>query len=375
MSVMPLALLAFFLFGVLLVLPGALFSEFAAAFQLDLAQSGGLASALMVGIGVGVLGSGPLADRLPRRPLFVAAALACGASLAVAALAANFTQLLLALGGLGAAAGCYETLLNAAVPEAHPPRAAARLSLAHAAATLGAALGAPALEAAGRALGWSRLLALLALGFAGIALCGAATRFPAPAGAATPASAAPALPLGMLAPLALASCAYVGLEAALSTLLPGYAGALGISAARGSLAISGFWAGLFLARIAFARLALPARAREPVLGASLAAALLLALGAAGAVSWLALWSTAIGFALGAVFPVLVVLAGDAAPLRRGTALALVVAFGSLGGGALPWLAGAAGGAFGASALMFTLAAASAASAVGVALWARAVRSS
>ncbi len=369
MSVMPLALLAFFLFGALLVLPGALFGEFAAAFQLDLAQSGAVASALMIGIGLGVLGSGPLADRLPRRALFVVAALGCCAALGAAAFASSFTQLVLALGVLGAAAGCYETVLNAAVPESQPERAAARLSLAHAAATLGAALGAPALAGAARTLGWSRLLSVLAIGFLGVAVCGARARFPMPASAGSLAGAAAPLPLRLLAPLALASCAYVGIEAAFSALLPAFASARGESAAAGSLAISGFWAGLFVARIAFARLALPARARELVLG-SLIAALLLALGGAGFVPALVLWSAAIGCALGAVFPVLVVLSGDAAPLRRATALALVVAFGSVGGGALPWLAGAAGGAFGASAVMFTLAAASAAIALGVGLWAR-----
>ena len=69
MSVMPLALLAFFLFGALLVLPGALFGEFAAAFQLDLAQSGAVASALMIGIGLGVLAKGPvILGNLPKIP-------------------------------------------------------------------------------------------------------------------------------------------------------------------------------------------------------------------------------------------------------------------------------------------------------------------
>ena len=372
MSVMPLALLAFFLFGALLVLPGALFREFAAAFQLDLAQSGAVASALMIGIGLGVLGSGPLADRLPRRSLFVAAALGCCTALGAAAFAASFTQLVLALAVLGAAAGCYETVLNAAVPESQPERAAARLSLAHAAATLGAALGAPALAGVARTFGWSPLLLALALAFFALAVCGARARFPMPASAAEVASAAAPLPLRLLAPLALASCAYVGIEAAFSALLPAYACARGESAAAGSLAISGFWAGLFVARIAFARLALPARARELVLGA-LMAALLFALGGASSVPSLVLWSAAIGFALGAVFPVLVVLSGDAAPRRRATALALVVAFGSVGGGAIPWLAGAAGGAFGAGAVMFTLAAASTAIALGAVLWAHAAR--
>jgi fucose permease len=373
MSVMPLALLAFFAFGVLLVLPGALQPAFAQSFALDMAQSGGVASALMIGVGIGVVASGPLVDRAPRRPLFVAASLACLASLACAVFAPSYAALLTALGALGVASGCYETLLNAALPEAFPERAAARLSVAHASATLGAALGAPLLARSASEFGWPATLGVLAAAFAGLAALGLGARFPAPPRATGASAPAAALPLRVLAPFALAAAAYVGVETAFSALLPAYAAALGIAEqpgwlgfARGPLAISGFWVGLFAARIAFARLDLPARPRELVLGGA-AAALVLALGAAAATTWIELWGVAVGFALGAVFPVLVVLAGDAAPQRRATALALVVACGSLGGGALPWLAGAAGGAYGAAAAIFVLAAGCAAVAAGAAL--------
>ncbi len=374
MSVMPLALLAFFAFGVLLVLPGALQPAFAQAFGLDLAQSAGVASALLIGVGVGVVASGPVVDRAPRRPLFVAASLACLFALVGAALAPSYAVLIAALGALGIASGCYETLLNAAVPEAFPERAAARLSAAHASATLGAALGAPLLARAASAFGWAAALGTLAAAFAALAALGLGARFPAPPGASPSTPTAP-LPLRVLAPLALAACAYVGVETAFSALLPAYAGALGVAEqpgwlgfTRGSLAISGFWVGLFAARIAFARLALPARPRELVFGGA-AAAGMLASGAALATTWIEAWSAAVGFALGAVFPVLVVLAGDAAPQRRATALALVVAFGSVGGGAIPWLAGEAGGALGPAAAMFVLAAGCAAVAL-AALFAR-----
>jgi fucose permease len=376
MSVMPLALLAFFAFGVLLVLPGALQPALAAAFALGMAQSGGVASALMIGVGVGVVASGPLVDRAPRRPLFVLASVACVAALGAAALAPSYAALILALFALGLAGGCYETLLNAVLPEAFPERAAARLSGAHACATVGAALGAPLLARCADALGWEVALAALAAVFAALAALGAYARFPNPPGAGAAQPAAP-LPLRVLAPLALASCAYVGVETALSALLPALGGALGASGpsgvlgfSRASLAISGFWAGLFAARVVFAKLGLPARRRELVVG-GVAAGLLLVLGSALAGRWLEAWSAAVGFALGAVFPVLVVLAGDAAPRRRATSLALVVAFGSLGGGAIPWLAGEVGGARGPGAALVVLAASCAAIAAGAALARRA----
>jgi MFS family permease len=342
MAVLPLALLAFLFFGVLLVLPGALQPVFAAGLGLDLAQSAGLASALLAGVGIGVLASGPLVDRFARRPLFAAAALACAAALAGAATASSFAALAAMLAAAGVASGAYETLLNAAVPESNPARAAARLSFAHAAATIGAALGAPLLAAAAAAIGAPRTLAALAGAFALLALAGTLARFPAPPrrGPALAIGAAP-LPLRALAPLALASAAYVGVETATSVMLPPLARASGLAAARGTGAISAFWAGILVARLAFARLGLPARPREIVLGSG-AAALALGAGALVGVRALELWSAAVGFALGAVFPVLVVLSGDIAPERRATALALVVAAGSIGGFALPWLAGSAG---------------------------------
>lgn len=359
MSLLPLAFVAFFAFGVLLALPGALQPALAAAFGLDMAQSGLLASSLSLGIGVGVLGGGPLADRLPRRPLFVASAAL--AALATASAAAADSALLLgaALLLLGLGAGCYETLLNAAVPESLPARAAARTSAVHAAATLGAAAGAQGLAAAARAASWQASCVGVAAALAAVALCGVFTAFPArlraPVG--DPRERA-AIPLGVLAPFALASAAYVGLETAFSALLPPFAQELGLASARGANGMTAFWLGLFAARVLFARAALPARTRELAL-AGAAGAALLALGALLGASWIELWSAAIGCALGVVFPILVVLSGDAAPLRRATALSWVVAAGSAGGALLPWLAGLAGEGGGAGAAIAVLALASA----------------
>jgi DHA1 family L-arabinose/isopropyl-beta-D-thiogalactopyranoside export protein-like MFS transporter/DHA1 family inner membrane transport protein len=375
MSVMPLAVLAFFAFGVLLVLPGGLGDALAREFALAMPQRGALASALMFGVGAGVMVSGPLSDRFARRPLFVAASLACAVALGASALAPSYAVLALTFALLGLAAGFYETLLNSAVPEAFPDRAGAKLNLAHSAATGGAALGAPLLGGAAATLDWGIALAALAAVFAALAVCGLIARFPAPPGASRAGARASRLPWRTLAALSLAGAAYVGLESTLSALLPAFAGARALApshllgAPRGTLAISAFWVGLFAARIAFGALAIPARARELVIGGALGA-VLLALGGVLPGFAYELWSLAIGLALGAVFPVLVVLAGDAAPARRGTALAIVVAAGSVGGVALPYLAGALGETRGVSAALLALAAASASIALGVQLAAR-----
>jgi fucose permease len=329
-------------FGAALVLPGAAQPDLAARLGLDLAASGLVASALSLGLGAGVVAGGPLADRFPRRPLFVgSAALAALAALA-AALAPSYAGALAGAVGIGLGAGIYETLLNAAVPERRSESAAARLSLVHAFATLGAGLGAHALEAVVAARGFPGAYGALGAAFGAVALIGLAVRFPPPPHARLASARALApLPRAALAPFALAAFAYVGLETALSVFAVPFAASHGHGAARGVGALSAFWLGLFVARVGFAALRPPARP-GPLRLAGAAGAVALAGGAALPSVAPELVFGAAGLALGVVFPLVVALAGAAVPERRATAVGLVVGVGSLGGFALPWLAGALG---------------------------------
>ena len=361
------------MFGVALVLPGAVQPELAAALGLDLAASGLVAAALSLGLGVGVVAGGPLTDRFARRPLFCgAAALAALAGLGLALLP-SFVGVLAASAGIGLGAGIYETLLNTVVPERKPGAAAARLSLLHAAATLGAALGAPALGALAGAAGFAVVYAALGATFAALALAGSLVRFPAPPGPlssaercepglsaepcdhglAAHAAAAGSLSVGALLPWALAAFAYVGLETALSVFAVPHAQSAGFAAERGMRALSGFWLGLLLARVGFAALRRPASLRQLRLAGG-AGALVLGIGARVALPPEALFCAA-GLALGVVFPLLVIFAGEAAPLRRATAVGIVVGAGSLGGFLVPWAAGALGDRFGTPAALALLA--------------------
>jgi len=338
---------------VALVLPGAVQPVLAASLGLDLAASGLVAAALALGLGVGVVAGGPLTDRCARRPLFCgAAALAALAGLGLS-LSPSFGGVLAASAGIGLGAGIYETLLNAVVPARKPESAAARLSLVHAAATLGAALGAPALAAVAQRGGFERAYTVLGAAFALVALLGLVVRFPE------------ALPTSVLhrahngstprrvTRFALVAFCYVGLETALSVFAAPYATSLGLGPARGMRALSAFWLGLLLARVLFAALrgeASPSTLRR----AGGAGALVL-----GAGVWLGgppePLFLATGLAFGVVFPVVVVLAGDAVPERRATAVGLVVGMGSVGGFVVPFSVGALGDRFGAPVLLAALA--------------------
>lgn len=367
MTLEAVAALAFLVFGAALVLPGAAQPALEAALGLDLAASGLVASALSLGLGVGVVAGGPLTDRCARRPVFVAAAaLAALAGLAVP-LAPGYAGALAGAAGIGLGAGVYETLLNAAVPERRPAAAAVRLALLHACAPLGAVLGAPLLGALATARGFPAAYGVLGAAFGATALLGLAVRFAPPpvvrlappqharAGAAR--AHAP-LPLRALAPFALAAFAYVGLETALSVLAVPYAASLGHGAERGTRALSAFWLGLFAARLAFAGLRRPASAGQLRCAGAAGALVLAASGAAGGAPELAF--AAAGLALGVVFPLVVAFAGAAAPERPAAAVGVVVGAGALGGFVLPWLTGVLGDRLGPRAAVAALALAGAA---------------
>jgi fucose permease len=346
--VLALAFAAFLLFGVMLVLVGANQAEIARDLGLDLAGTGLLASLLAVGLGVGVVGAGPLVDRLPRRPLFFASSLVAAAALLSVERTMGPARAGLHLVAVGIGLGLYETLLNVAIGERHGARAAKPLTLVHAAATLGAMLG-PALAAALAGLSdWSA--SFRAVGAAHLALAAAAPAVPFPP---PPRRAHPGhrglLPPGAaraLFPFAAISFAYVGIETALTVLAVPYATrALGLAEARGLAAISALWAGLLAGRLGL--LLAPGRidARYLVLAAS-AATVVLGAGVAAGRDEVEILFAAVGAALGLVFPLMVALAGERAGGARGLAIGLVVGSGALGGFALPWLHGALGDAVG-----------------------------
>jgi len=328
----------------MLVLVGASQAELARDLHLDLAESGLLASLLALGLGAGVLAAGPLVDRLPRRPLFVAATLLVASGLATVDRSMGFARAGAHLVGVGVGLGVYETLLNAAVGELYGARAARPLLFVHAAATLGAMLGAPLAGWLTAYSDWTT--AFRALGLAHLPLAAAALRtaFPPPLHATerTHAGLLPPGALARLAPFAAIAFAYVGVETALTVLaLPYASAALGLPHARGLAAISAFWAGLLAGRLVVLPLRGAIDARH-LAAAGGAGALVLAAGVASGTRAVELVFAATGLCLGLVFPVMVALTGESAGTARATAIGLVVSAGALGGFLLPWLHGALG---------------------------------
>jgi len=356
--VLALAFASFFAFGVALVIVGANQAGLAADLRLDLAESGMLAAVLSLGIGAGVLVSGPLVDRTPRRRLFVAASAVAVASLAAIDAGMGLRRALACLGTLGFALGFYETLLNTVVAERYREAAARPLTFVHAGATLGAVVGAPAIAWIAARAHWEASFRTSAAMFVALGLAGLALRFEdARRAAPAPGARRPFARIGLaIAPFAGVAACYVGVETAVTIFATPYArDALGLGAERGVAGISAFWLGLLAGRLLFLAWRGPVDARLLV-GAGLAAALGLAGGVAAQLPAFEGVLFAVGLCLGLVFPVFVALAALRVPDARGTATGIVTGAGAAGGFVAPWLAGLLGDAWGVRAAFLSLSA-------------------
>lgn len=350
------AVATFLAFGALLVLYGSNSSELIAALRLDYADLGLLGSCLSLGLGVGIVVAGPLIDRLPRRPLYVAACSTVFAACAVLGPGTGFRGLLISTLLIGFGAGFYETVLNALVVEREGAEAPRRLVFIHCGATLAAALTPMGFELLREsvALAWYDTFRIA--GAAHLLLIAAATRTPmrpAPGRASAAGATGPvpgASPDGVaqapagdpiaFAALCVATFAYVGVESALTLFVADHARTdLGLDPSRAAGTISAFWSGLLVGRLGVGLAPRAPGAGTTAALAALAAAIVFGFGS----GWIAppeLAMAATGFFLGGVFPVMIGLAGQQLPNRAGLAVGLAGGLGSLGGFVVPWITGA-----------------------------------
>jgi MFS family permease len=345
---------SFLAFGLVLVIVGANQAQLEREIGLSLAQTGLLSSALAAGLGVGVVGAGPLFDRYPRRPLFVGSMLLAAAALWSVEPGMGFDRWLVHLAVTGVGIGTYDTLLNAAVVQKFGARSARPMSVLHAAATLGAVAGPPLAGLLASRGHW--IASFHGAGVAHLLLAAIVLFVPLPVPESRrPQDAwhdgggwSPLLPFGAIA------FAYVGIEAALTVFAVPYAGHLGLPTARGQLGISAFWLGLLCGRLSVLTLRSALDARVLTL-AGAAGTFALVAGTLTPFSQLETTLFLTGVALGCVYPLMIALAGQAFPRARGTAAGLAAGAGALGGFGIPWLTGAIGDASGVGVAIASLA--------------------
>jgi fucose permease len=340
-----LAFLAFVVFGFLLVLVGASQEALAEALSLDLGATGLLGALLSLGIAAGVLASGPVVDRYPRRPLFGAASVLGAAALASVHSEIAYAELAAVLVVVGFCAGVWEVVLNTGVAEEHGVRSARPLSLVHAGATAGAVVGAPLLAWGAAQAGFPLSFRWVAAGFFFFGVWGVI----APLDAHRPSRAAAGSNAGISAgivPYAGIAACYVGVETTVTLFaVPWARDGLGLEAGRGVTAISAFWLGLLAGRLGLYAQGGVAGHRLLV-AAGLGGALVLGLGVGLDVPLPELILGLVGVALSVVFPVFVSLATQRFPNAPGTATGVAVGAGAAGGFVAPWLTGRLGDAVG-----------------------------
>jgi fucose permease len=349
---LPVGFAAFLAFGVILVLVGANQADLAAALGMDLSRSGLLGAAVALGAGTGVTAAGPLVDRFPRRPLFVAALLFAALALLTLGRHVGFWEAFAHLVLLGMGAGFYDTLLNAVVIHERGVHAARPLALLHAGATAGAVAGPPLIGWLARLGDWTWSFHATGAVFVLLAAWASLVRLPPPRNNAALRGRGRLLTRPLLA-LAVVAFAYVGVETAVTLFaVPWAQTLLGFPAVRGQTAISAFWLGLLGGRLAMLGLGRSLGARF-LAAAGVGGALVLAAALCGRFPQLELVTLASGLALGAVYPVMIALAGAEFPFASGTAAGLVAGAGALGGFAVPWITGALGDAWGLAAGLAT----------------------
>jgi fucose permease len=342
---LPVAFAAFLAFGVVLVLVGANQADLAKALGMDLSRSGLLGAAVALGAGTGVTTAGPLADRFPHRPLFVGALLVAALALLTLGRDVDFWHAFAHLVVLGMGAGFYDTLLNAAVIHERGAHAAKPLALLHAGATAGAVAGPPLIGWLARLGDWTWSFHATGAVFVLLAAWASLVRLPAPPRHAAGHASGRILTLPLLA-LAVVGFAYVGVETAVTLFaVPWAQTLLVLPAARGQTAISAFWLGLLGGRLAMLGLG-RSLGTGFLAAAGIGGGFILAAALWGRIPQLELVTLASGLALGAVYPVMIALAGAEFPFASGTAAGLVAGAGALGGFAIPWVTGALGDAVG-----------------------------
>jgi fucose permease len=338
------ASLSFALFGALLVLVGANQDALAASLELDLKRTGLLGSSLILGVGIGVLAAGPLADRFARRPLFLLAVAITGIALCSIEAEMRFSRALLHLLLAGIGGGISETILNTLGVERYRERSVRVVTLLHSAAT-GGAIALPlvvsGLAAANLASDFSLVFRAIGAAHLALGVLALSQSFDRPDAPESTRDSSRILTPTLIA-LCVAAFCYVGIESTLTVFAIPYAtDGLGLDPERGRRAISLFWLGLLLGRLAFALRGPPDDARPAATAAGVAAVVL---GAGVTLQWSSIEALVcvVGFALGSVFPLLVALAGRRTPGAIGSAVGLVAGLGSLGGFAIPWSTGLVG---------------------------------
>jgi fucose permease len=333
----------YFCLGLVLILIGANQADLARDLDLDLARTGMLASAFAAGMLIGMTGAGLLYDRLPRRPLFVAAIALTAIALFGFGTNGSFSQALFLFAVIGLGSGAYDTLFNAAVAERYREQSAKPMTVLHAGTAMGAIIGPFVVAAIATRWHWTRSFHLMGIAHLALAAAALCVRFPEPTRTADASTAdTHAIFSRAMVPFVVVAFAYLGLEAAMAVFAVPYAtDGLALDVIHGQAAISGMWLGLMAGRLGTLLLRGNLDGRV-LIGCGILCYAAIAIGAAVGTNQIAIVYFCVGFALGPVFPLTLALAAQRFPHALGSIIGVVAGAGSTGCIVVPWLTGALG---------------------------------
>lgn len=311
---------------------------------LTLEQLGRIGSALFGGATLGILGSGPLADRLGAKPFAIAGNALIGVGLAVMGSARSFAAVLLAVFLMGLGAGTLDMVLSPIVSALQPHKRAAAMNWLHSFYCIGGVATILAGEWAMQC-GWSwRAIShgmvvvpvLVCVGFA-------AARVPSLFSEQHGRTRLRQLCRQPFFVAALVAMFLVGaVELALMQWLPAYAEkGLGFTRFVGGMALLFFCAGMAVGRIGTGLLGHRVGAFPIMIGCTIAMIALVLVGSLAPPPGLALGAcVGAGLAVSCLWPSVLAVASDRFPHGGGSMFGVLGATGNFGGLLMPWIVGA-----------------------------------
>jgi fucose permease len=327
------AILAIFIYGMIAAMLGTILPELSDRFHLSLRQNGTIAFAQALGLIIASVGVGPLLDNEGKKLGLILGLAFISIALFSLPRAPGFRAILVAMFLLGVGGGIVVTGANALVSDVSQAHRAIALNLVNLFFGLGG-LATPFIAANLFARNWLRLCYTIASLTVVTLAIEAATKMPAPAGAArfVLAQAAPALARPLLFLLGLFLFLYVSCEVGIWNWLPRHLIAQGIPESRALNILSlGFALGLLIGRVGISPILIRVPAITVMLAASAAMAvttfLMLRTNGPAAAAVLVFLA---GLAMAPVFPTTLAVVGDTFPRMTSTAIGFVITCGWIG---------------------------------------------
>jgi MFS family permease len=329
-----------FVFGLVLGVPGTVLAipELVSRLDLTLASRGTLISSLFLGLLAGSAASGPLVDRLGRRPLMAWSALLVSICLPVFAASRTFVVAVAALTALGVFSAGMNTAANAIASELFPGQRGRRMNaIALAVAAGGVTLPVTVAVAAG-GLPWEAVIGTAALLSLAVSVVAFRIEVPDTVGgghALTWADVAAVLRQPRMAVFCLLVMLAGATEACLAGWTTTYLTAGGVPAGTATWVLAGVWGGWMFGRLMFAGRVDRDKERAVVLASVAGAACVLLMVLARDTRLMVVAPPLAGLVTAIVMPTILAIAGERYPRFAGTLFGVLLTVAQLAAMILP----------------------------------------